>query len=652
MVVKRLIDGRFQFNRVLSTKSYSKTYLMTDHGHPSKPKCIVKHLQLPVDNPITLKFLNDLLGKRVKLLKRMGDHGTIARNIAVIQEDNDFYWVRDFIPGHSFQAELAGDKPRPEAAVQAFLAETLGILFLIQKHGVVHQNLHPNNLIRHQGGGHLVMVDFSLIHETEAPKPIDRANGGSSTLEDSAAYLPQIQKRDYPRFTADHFALGMMALKLATGLSTEALPQLYQADFLDQVKLQLDECSTLGEGLKTILLKMISPNPAMQFQQAKDILATLSGLVDPAAQAAAGTVIYSDHDPGNDLPREAVGDSAPLNPVTRSGSTGWLPPKLGIGLGLALVLLGLGIWGFGLPQRLASRRQLVQAEQAQQAGLTADAITHLDQLLQRSPNHGEALARRSSLFLKSGQSDKALQDLTNAIEANPNVPLWHYQRGNLRLQIGDFQGAIADYTHALELDETYSDAYINRGNARAELGDEAGAIQDYTTALSTSQEAEVQADAYLNRCLSKSNLGDHKAALEDCVAAVNLRPNNSLAYENRGLVKRRLNDYQGAIQDFTIAIQMSSSSAEPYYNRGLARQDLGDFLGAMDDFTQAINLNPDHPFAYYDRGLLYAEMGDIDQAIADLEIGARICLDVSRTGCFDDAQYQLQKLRRLDAGQI
>ncbi|NMF82551.1 tetratricopeptide repeat protein [Nodosilinea sp. P-1105] len=652
MAVKRLIDGRFQFNRVLSTKSYSKTYLMTDHGHPDKPKCIVKHLQLPVDNPITLKFLNDLLGKRVKLLKRMGDHGAIAKNIAVIQEDNDFYWVRDFIPGHSLQAELAEDKPRPEVAVQAFLAETLGILTLIQKHGVVHQNLHPSNLIRHKGGGHLVIVDFSLIHETETPKPIDGANGSSPTLEDSAAYLPQLQSRDYPRFAADHFALGIMALKLATGLSTEALPQLHQADFLAQVKLQLDECSTLGEGLKTILLKMVSPNPAMQFQQAKDIVAALSGLVDLPAPAAAGTVTHPDHSLDKDVSGTATHDLTAPHPLAQSLSPRWLTPKLGIGLGLALALLGVGIWGLGLPQRLATRRQLAQAEQAYQAGRTADAISHLDQLLQRSPNHGEALARRSSLFLENGQSDKALQDLTNAIEANPNVPLWHYQRGNLRLRIGDFQGAIADYTHALELDETYSDAYINRGNARAELGDEAGAIQDYTAALGTTQEAEVQADAYLNRCLSKSNLGDHKAALDDCVAAVNLRPNNSLAYENRGLVKRRLNDYQGAIQDFTIAIQMSSSSAEPYYNRGLARQDLGDFLGAMDDFTQAINLNPDHPFAYYDRGLLYAEMGEIDQAIADLEIGARVCLDVSRTGCFDDAQYQLQKLRQLDSDQI
>ncbi|HZG39607.1 MAG TPA: hypothetical protein VEZ50_13065, partial [Nodosilinea sp.] len=89
MVVKRLIDGRFQFIRVVSTKAYTKTYLMTDHGSSAKVKCIVKHLQLPTHNTITLKFLNDLLAKRVNLLKRMGRYDAIAENLATVQEGQD-----------------------------------------------------------------------------------------------------------------------------------------------------------------------------------------------------------------------------------------------------------------------------------------------------------------------------------------------------------------------------------------------------------------------------------------------------------------------------------------------------------------------------------------------------------------------------------
>ncbi len=648
MVVKRLIDGRFQFIRVVSTKAYTKTYLMTDHGSLTKNKCIVKHLQLPAHNTITLKFLNDLLAKRVSLLKRMGEHDAIAKNLSTVQEGQDFYWVRDYVPGHSLLTELAEQKPKTEAEVQSFLRESLGILDIIQRHGIAHQNLHPNNLIRHRDRGHLVLVDFGLIQDTGTPEPAPPTNGTSGVTNAESAYVPQAKHRQYTRFAADHFALGMIAVQMATGLSNEAIPRLSQDDFLAQVKLQLDECSLLSSALKEILLRMVSPQPEAQFHQAKDILVALpaqEAVLAPAAAASAARPLPQEN--GAMEPEQPRSSVVPPTTARRR----WLqtpPPKpalwLGAGAALALLLVGGVVW-LRIPQRMTVNTLLQQAETAKQMGQSNDSINYLNQVLELRPNNSDALAQRSTLLWENGQAEQALQDLTDAIEANPERALAYYQRGNLRFQLGDLQGAIADYGEALQRQDAYTDAYVNRGTARAELGDEAGAVQDYTSAINLASDAESKAVAYLNRCLSLSNLDDNAAALKDCTEAVNLRPNNSSAYENRGLVRRRLNDFQGAIQDFTIAIQINSSNPEPYYNRGLTRQDLGDLAGAMNDFNQTIELNPKHPFAYYDRGLLHAELGDIESAIADLETVATACLDVSRLGCFDDAQFQLEKLR-------
>ena len=114
-------------------------------------------------------------------------------------------------------------------------------------------------------------------------------------------------------------------------------------------------------------------------------------------------------------------------------------------------------------------------------------------------------------------------------------------------------------------------------------------------------------------------------------------------------MKRRLEDFKGALQDFTIAIQLNPDNSEPYYNRGLTRQGLGDFRGAMVDFNQTIKINPNHPFAYYDRGLLHAALGETQEAIADFEKVASRCLNLGRTDCFKDAQYQLQQLQQTPA---
>jgi len=635
MAVKRLLDGRFQLLRVISSKEHSKTYLMVDYSDPEQAKCIVKHLQLPTRNPVTLKFLNELLAKRTGILQRLGEHPALAKNLACIQEGADFYWVRTYVPGRPLQAELALRQPRSEPDVRRLLAEVLSCLEVLQYHSIVHQNLHPNNLIRHQSDGHLVVVDFSLAQERNIPNTEVNGNGESRISTVHSSYLPLVSNRYNPDFNADHFALGMIGLQFATGLATEALPQLQQPDFLAQFRLQLDECSSLSEETKAILVGMVSRRKNPEFSQAKSILARL------AATPASPSNRKVSHKQTRDLKKTAKSTMPdPIHKSKKSGFSNIIWWCLG---GLSILAIAAVI-GFRVPQRLTIAHFTRQSETAQATGQIDEAISYLDEVIARYPDHGNSLARRASLLWELNNTDQALQDITAAVQAQPRQPQLRFQRGNIRLHVGDQQGAITDYTEAIRLDETFTEAYVNRGSARAELGDEEGAVQDYSAALNLASDPQVKASAHLNRCLSLSNLQEDAKAISDCTAAINLQPNNSLAYENRGLVKRRLGELQGALQDFTIAIQIDPSSPEPYYNRALTRQELGDLNGAMDDLNQTLSLDPEHPFAYYDRGLLHAELGQRTQAIADFEQVATVCLEVGRVGCFEDAQYQLNEL--------
>ncbi|HBL10236.1 MAG TPA: hypothetical protein DD379_02140 [Cyanobacteria bacterium UBA11162] len=91
-------------------------------------------------------------------------------------------------------------------------------------------------------------------------------------------------------------------------------------------------------------------------------------------------------------------------------------------------------------------------------------------------------------------------------------------------------------------------------------------------------------------------------------------------------------------------MQLSPDEADPYYNRGLARKELGDNQGAIADYTQAIKRNSNHALAYYDRGLAHANVGNRQSAIKDLQQAAKLCLDLGRLGCYEDAQYHLKRL--------
>jgi|LakMenEpi03Aug12_release.lakeMendotaPanAssembly.Ray.scaffolds.fasta_scaffold12443_3 serine/threonine-protein kinase len=671
MVVKRLLDGRFQFIRAVSTKHYTKTYLMLDQSDPAKGRCIVKRLQLPTDDPVTFKFIQELLDRRIQTLQKLPEDQQLEQRKALVWEGNGLYWIRGYIPGHGLQQELSTHQARPEPQVRGFLLEVLTILDKVQQQGVLHQNLHPNNLIRHQENGHLVLVDFGLVQELHSDQNGQSWNGraldsSGNQTGFNGSYTAWPRLNGPSAFYPDHFAVGLMALQLATGLDQEGLPEPNQADFSDQIKLQLDECSSLGEGLKGILLRMICPGTGSPFLRAKDILALLTvpersqpdqpespppgpAYPEPMNDSLSSPVDLANHDLDQALASNlAAGEQLQRRRgrVRMSARRLLRPPMMvAMGVGLTVLVLGLGL-GLQLPQRWRAGQLSQRADKAAQAGDMGAAMAYLDQLLQAHPDDTHALVQRSKLWLKKDDPEKALQDLNRALAIDPSSPRLNFQRGNLRLDLGDLEGAIADYTQAVDLDPRYSEAYFNRGNARADLGDEEGAVKDYTKVLELTDKTEVKAQAYLVRCLSRSNLGDQTAALEDCSTAINLQPGNAMAYGNRGLVKRHLNDLKGALQDFTIAIQINPGNPEPYYNRGLTRQSLGDLAGAMADFNQTIKLNPDHPFAYYDRGVLHGARGEIAQAIADLERVASTCLDLGRTGCFEDAQYQIEHLKQ------
>jgi tetratricopeptide (TPR) repeat protein len=640
MVVKRLLDGRFQFIRVVSSKQYSKTYLMADCNSPSRDKCIVKHLHLPPRNPVALQFLTSLLNKRVELLSRLGHYETVAETLAFFREDYDYYWVRPYVVGHSLQEVLANPKPWPENQVVQLMKTILVILKYLQDNNVVHQNLHPGNIIRKETDGQIIVVDFGLAQEaarlnSSAEQEPKSQNGQADSPQDSGAiYTPFLQGQHHPHYSVDHFSLGMIAFQCATGLVTEALPIIGQDNFLKEAKLQLDECSRLSEPTKGVILGLLNPDPEPIFRKADSILQSLQQLPSQPQ-----------------LPTKKRKTKQPQEPIQPTPSS--LPKthktvSYSLWLGLLLLLTAAGLWWLRIPERIRVMGLSDQADQDYQQGQFDSAMYNLDRAIDLSPSRGDLLAQRAEIHWENSNSDAALEDLTQAIQIEPDNPTWYFKRGNIRFQLGDTQGSITDYTDALRLDSRYGEAYVNRGSARAERGDETAAIEDYTEAINFLDDPDKQASVYLNRCLSWSNLGDQSAALEDCTEAINLSPNSSFAYENRGLVKRRLNDLEGALRDFTIAIQIDPGSAEPYYNRGLARADLGDFEGALEDFQQTIDLNPEHPFVFYDRGLIYVEQGNIKNAIADFEQAANHCLDVGRLGCFEDAQFQLQQLNTSD----
>lgn len=618
--MSQLLGGRYQFIKILGSDELEQTYLVGDTQFPGHPKRVAKHLQLPDRNPRTLKFVLILLKKKAEALQKVGKHDQIPQILDFFEENNNFYLVEEFILGHPLSDEILPKQALSELWVLQFLREAMEILVVVHRWGFIHRRIKPSNLLRRHSDSRLVLTGFGIFKEISAEVMRSPEYASPFGTNGASAYVPNEQTQGQLQSNSDIYAVGMIGIQAITGLTAPELIKLQDAGRFSQGEIWNGR-TRISPELATILDKMVHPDSSQRYQEATEVLDDLNRLVSGE-------------------------ETVPISPPPR-------PPRLNlsvppvrrslISVGIALAVLGgLAIVLYSrLPQTLMSNHLLNRGLEQEEQGDDQQAIARYDQAIRTNPS-SEVYFNRGVAHSRLGNQQAALEDLTQAIQLNPNQPEAHYFRGNVRYELGDRQGALSDYTEAIRLEPQSARAYANRGSVRADQGDDRGAIEDYTQAIQVDPN---MAAAYLNRCLSRSNLEQHREAIDDCTQAISLQPNSVAAYQNRGLVRRRLGDITGAIEDFNIAIRLDPDDADPYYNRGVARSEYGDETGAIADYSEAIQRNPNHPFAYYDRALSRVDTGDQEGAIADFHQSAKLCLDSGRTGCYEDAQYQIEQLQ-------
>ncbi|MDJ1182730.1 serine/threonine-protein kinase [Roseofilum casamattae] len=646
--MERLLNQRYQFIKTLGSNQLGQTHLVGDTHQPGHPRCVVKQFKLPGNNPKTLEFSLILLNKKADTLKGVGSHPQIPQILDSFEESQSFYLVEEFIVGSSLQEEMESTLPWSEERAIAILTEVLEVLAFVHSRGLIHRSIKPSNLIRRKSDNLIVLTGFGIFKEIGTQVMKSQMQLLKAQSNGAGVYVSPEQDQGQAHFNSDLYSLGMIAIQLLTGQSLLELSTLrgkQSADWHDGVK--------ADSQLIDLLDKMIATDTKQRYQLASSVLEDLRN-IKSGKPPSSGPSSLVRSEPAKLVPQMAVpsssGESLPMSPPPPPPPTStstkepanrrYLVP-LTVALG-SLVLIGVALGSSYLSLPGLGGRGLKQAETHVAEGNPEQALRVYGETIAKQPKNGRAYYNRAMLYQDLGNLEAALADLTQAIALETEANQAYYQRGNVRFKLGDRQGARSDYTQVIEADPTFVEAYVNRGSVLSDLGDDKGAILDYTEALKIDPTLSA---AYLNRCLSWSNVGDQDRAIADCTQAINLEPTDGFAYQNRGLARRKQKDVQGALEDYNIAIRLDPQDGVPYHNRGLTRLDLGDLDGAIADFGLAIERKPDFALAYYDRGLAYQQKGQTEKAIADFKQTSELCLTMGRVGCYEDAQYQLGRLR-------
>ena len=258
--------GRFKIIHILGNGNFGETYLAED-WHDSGRRCALKRFIFVSSNPTTFAKAKELFEREAQFLRNLTENPKnhlIPKYIGYLSEGQELYLAQEYIDGCTLRDELNRNTRLNEDRVASLLENVLNSLIFIHHKQNIHRDIKPENLIRRNGDGKIVLIDFGAVKQkvTKLTSP--------GTLIHTEGYAPLEQIQGKPEYCSDIYALGMTALEALTGVEPG------QLKYPNTGKVLWPHSFNASDKLKTILEKMVEHNCQSRYQSAEKVLNDLN----------------------------------------------------------------------------------------------------------------------------------------------------------------------------------------------------------------------------------------------------------------------------------------------------------------------------------------------------------------------------------------
>ena len=296
-----------------------------------------------------------------------------------------------------------------------------------------------------------------------------------------------------------------------------------------------------------------------------------------------------------------------------------------------------------------------QAMAFHRAGLLAEAAPFYRQILDRQPDHRDALHFLGVLSHQQGDDKAAVALLGRALALGDGDAALHANFGIALKGCGQIDAAIAAYRRAIELAPDFPEAHNNLGIALYQQGDVDDAVSQYRVALGL---RPAYAEAHFNLAVALRRQGALEEALAayqravDCrsryadalhglarlqlqlnyldEAAVTYRrylaerPADLDAIKSLGEALIRLRRHDEVLALYAAGLKSYPEDVEILNNLGIALMAEARIDEAAAAFRAALERKPDFADAQYNQGIVLERTGRLEEAAAAYEATLRI----------------------------
>jgi predicted O-linked N-acetylglucosamine transferase (SPINDLY family) len=259
---------------------------------------------------------------------------------------------------------------------------------------------------------------------------------------------------------------------------------------------------------------------------------------------------------------------------------------------------------------------LQDADRLHGQGALTEATNRYRQVLERDPEHAQALYRLAVLECQQGRLGAGIDLVRRSLARVHNQPRAHNLLGMALGRLDRWPEALASFDAAIRNQPDYADAHGNRANALMELGRVAQAVASYERAVALQPDC---VGDWLNLGAALQQLARHEQALSALDRAIDLRSDVPDAFFNRGNVLSRLERHEEALSAFEKALRLAGPNADVLNNCGNSLAGLNRHDEALERFEQALSLRPDHVDALTNRGIALRNLARDPEALASYD---------------------------------
>jgi CHASE2 domain-containing sensor protein len=264
----RILNDRYQIDRVLGTGGFGVTYLAIDTHKTGHPPCAIKQLVPARRDAQFVNLARRLFDTEAEILSTLGHHPQIPTLIDYFEDRQEFYLVEEFIDGTPLDRVFEEiDAPWAESQVIDLLCQLLPVLDFMHSQYAIHRDLKPANIIRRHADGKLVTIDFGAVKQINPQLP----DSNETVAIGTRGYTPPEQFAGKPNFSSDIYALGRIAIEALTNIPPRDLPM---DDATGNICWR-DRANTSRE-LADIIDKMVTYSFLDRYQSAATVLVDLA----------------------------------------------------------------------------------------------------------------------------------------------------------------------------------------------------------------------------------------------------------------------------------------------------------------------------------------------------------------------------------------